>query len=88
MYCNLLTFWNTIKSTWNSVMESMKRQTGDQNPADFLARSNEAMAKVVMENQLKNKENQNTELEKLLAEKEWDLAQKQAFMKENARYLR
>jgi len=74
-------------STWNSVMESMKRQTGDQNPADFLARSNEAMAKVVMENQLKNKENQNTELEKLLAEKEWDLAQKQAFMKENARYL-
>ena len=69
-------------------MESMKRVTpNDQNPADFLARSNEAMAKAVMENQLKTKEKRNTKMEQLLAEKEWDLAQKQAFMKENARFL-
>ena len=34
-------------------MESMKRQTGDQNPADFLAHNNDLMAKAVMENQLK-----------------------------------
>ena len=47
----------------------------------FLARSNEVMAKAVMENQLKTKENRNTELEQVLADKEWDLAQKQAFMK-------
>ena len=62
-------------------MESMKRQTGDQNPADFLAHNNDLMAKAVMESQLKTKEKRNTKMEQLLAEKEWDLAQKQAFMK-------
>ena len=64
-------------------MESMKSVTNDPNPANALAKTNEEISKVVLAAKQKN----NQAMEEMIAEKERDLAQKRAFLQENARFL-
>lgn len=64
-------------------MESLNRTTGSSNPADLLAKSSDEVQKSV----LAAKKQNNIKMEQMIAEKEWDLAQKQAFLKENAQFL-
>ena len=67
------------KLGWNSLMETVRKNSKEENPVDIFAAQNEAIQKEM----IKAKLAKNQQLEKDLGRKSWELANKQKFLEEN-----
>ena len=66
------------KLGWNSLMETVRKNSKESNPVDIFAAQNEAIQKEFLKADMAR----NQQMEKDIAKKQWELEQKQAFLKE------
>ena len=75
------------KLGWNSLMETVRDNTGESNPADIFAAHNEEVQLNLQKELLNEKLAKNEDLKKEIDRKNWEVQMRQKFLEENQKMI-
>ena len=80
-------FFKHTKLGWNSLMETVRDNTGESNPADIFAAHNEEVQLNLQKELLNEKLAKNEDLKKEIDRKNWEVQMRQKFLEENQKMI-